>query len=102
MRLIDATEAATFARLHILDAQERCAILDFLRGCATIETEHVRKSYWESYTTSAYIGVHDDGEPKWAERRFFRCEACRTGSAIKTNYCANCGAKMDRRRENNG
>ena len=37
MRLIDATEAATWARIHILDSTEKYAILDFLRECTTID-----------------------------------------------------------------
>ena len=54
-----------------------------------------KKSFWEVYDTEAYVGAHSNGEPKWAKRRFFRCERCRKGTAVKTNYCSNCGAKMD-------
>ena len=53
----------------------------------------VRHSFWESYDTSAF-GGYKDGEVHWLARKFYRCERCRKGSAIRSNYCPNCGAKM--------
>lgn len=89
MRLIDATEAATWARIHILDATEKYAIIDFLRECATIEAEPVRHGRWVDHMC-----------------RDWRCSEC--GEKInkvrnvdgycyddKPHYCPNCGAKMD-------
>ena len=40
-RLIDANDAEQFAREHILDANERYTILDFLRECATVDAVEV-------------------------------------------------------------
>ena len=37
MRLIDAYENEQWAKEHIFDAKKRCAILDFLRECSTID-----------------------------------------------------------------
>lgn len=59
-----------------------------------VEAEPVRHSFWEAYSTSAY-GGYKDGEVRWLPRKFYRCERCRKGSAIRSNYCPNCGAKMD-------
>ena len=56
----------------------------------------IKHAYWNGYTTSAYIGLDEDKEPKFADRKLFRCSECRYGSAIKHKYCPNCGAKMDR------
>lgn len=60
----------------------------------TIEVEPVRHSFWESYSTSAY-GGYKDGEVRWLPRKFYRCERCRKGSAIRSHYCPSCGAKME-------
>lgn len=40
-RLIDANDAEQYAREHILDANERYTILDFLRECATVDAVEV-------------------------------------------------------------
>lgn len=50
-RLIDADDAEKFAREHILDAKERFLILDFLRGCSTVDAvEVVRCKDCKSWT----------------------------------------------------
>jgi len=60
---------------------------------ATIEAPAQPISFWEQYSTSAY-GGYKNGEVRWLPRKFYRCEKCRKGSAIRSNYCPNCGAKM--------
>lgn len=53
---------------------------------------------WMGWTTSAYIGLDDVGEPKYADRSHFRCSKCRYGTVVKSAYCPNCGAKMEEAR----
>lgn len=56
----------------------------------TIEAEPVRHGRW--------FGWHGDKRCKDGEYRHFRyyeCSECGRRSDIKTNYCPNCGAKMD-------
>lgn len=76
------------------------AVLDSIDAQPTIDPESlrpVRVSFWESYSTSAF-GGYKDGEVVWLPRKFYRCEKCRNGSAIRSNYCPNCGAKMENSR----
>lgn len=54
----------------------------------------VRHGMWLGFETSAYGGVKD-GDVRWLRRKFYRCEKCRKGNIVKSNYCPNCGAKMD-------
>ena len=55
----------------------------------------VRRSHWNGWTTSAYMGWQDEfGNPVYADRKFYRCDNCRHGSAIKHNFCPSCGARM--------
>jgi hypothetical protein len=93
-RLIDANDAEQFAREHILDAKERYTVLDFLRECSTVDAVEVVHGRW----------LYDSGSGKYV------CSACDEyalsfkkdtlyGSDLYevclTDYCPNCGAKMD-------
>lgn len=60
------------------------------------------ESYWESWDTTAYIGVDDDGNLKTSPRRYYRCHKCRYGSVVKTRYCPDCGRKMRSKQVNEG
>ena len=63
----------------------------------TVDAVPVVHSYWEEYSCSQYMGTDECGEPKWRDGRFFVCHnyKCRRKTVIKSNYCPNCGAKMD-------
>ena len=59
-------------------------------------------SYWEEYSCSQYMGTDEVGDPKWRDGRFYVCHnyKCRRKTVIKSNYCPNCGAKMEGGAEN--
>lgn len=50
---------------------------------------------WNGYTTSAFYGTDDFGEPIYRDATFYCCSKCGRKSAIKENFCPKCGAKMD-------
>lgn len=57
------------------------------------DVEPVRRGWWKtfdsSYWRSTQYGVQAIDCVK------IRCGLCGRGSAVRTNYCPNCGAKMD-------
>ncbi len=61
------------------------------------DVQEVRHREWKGYTTSAYIGSEDEyGDPRYANRRFYRCSECHYGSVVKSKFCPSCGAIMDK------
>lgn len=95
-RLIDANDAEKFAREHILDAKERFLILDFLRECPTVDAVEVVHGRWISEVVR---------KPDWKGkmRDYYQAASCSVchnpdpGHGT-SNYCPNCGAKMDQER----
>lgn len=77
-------------------------IQEVIDGIPAADVEPVRRSYWESYDTSQYMGTDEFGEPKWRPGRYYICHdrRCRRKTVVKSNYCPNCGAKMDLEDEN--
>ena len=53
----------------------------------------VRHWRWIGVDSSYWRWTHDGGHT--VEHITFRCPECARKSIIKTNYCPNCGAKMD-------
>lgn len=71
-----------------------------IEGLPIADVEPVRRGWWEtfdsSYWRSTQYGVQAIDCVK------IRCGLCGRGSAVRTNYCPNCGAKMDLKVENDG
>lgn len=84
-----------------VDDEEGCGLIeDVMREIieqASADVAPVVHSYWEEYSCSQYMGTDECGEPKWRDGRFYVCHnhKCRRKTVIKSNYCPNCGAKMD-------
>lgn len=68
-----------------------------IRKLPAADVAPVIHSYWEAYSCSQFMGTDGWGEPKWRDGRFYICHnyKCRRKTAIKSNYCPNCGARMD-------
>lgn len=50
---------------------------------------------WKGWITPAFYGPDDFGDPIYRDAIFYRCSICGRKSAIKENFCPNCGAKLD-------
>lgn len=95
MRPIDADAAKKDFGEHFGDVQDAVCAQQIIDRQPTIDRDSlIPHGWWEGITTTAYIGMDEDGEPKYTERRFFVHKKCGRRSAIKENYCPNCGAKM--------
>ena len=66
-----------------------------LAGMPAVDAAPVVHGEWIGYETSSYNGNDEYGEPRWIPKKFFRCSVCRKGTAVRHNFCPNCGAKMN-------
>ena len=68
-----------------------------IRKLPAADVAPVIHSYWEAYSCSQFMGTDGWGEPKWRDGRFYirHNRKCRRKTAVKSNYCPNCGARMD-------
>lgn len=80
---------------HFINGIE--TVLEYAENLPAADVVPVVHSYWEGYSCSQYMGTDECGEPKWRDGRFYVCHnyKCRRKTVIKSNYCPNCGAKMD-------
>lgn len=96
---------------EILDGwRDAHADVDDVHGCGLLEdvicevdaqtaadVVPVIHSYWETYSCLQFMGTDEWGEPKWRDGRFYICHnyKCRRKTVVKSNFCPNCGARMD-------
>lgn len=55
----------------------------------------VRHGKWKEWDGDAFVGMNKFGKEVYRNFRYYTCSLCCKGSAIKSNYCPNCGARMD-------
>lgn len=87
---------AALRTAHIMRPEDKCLETELMKIPAA-DVAPVVHSYWEEYSCSQYMGTDGWGEPKWRDGRFYVCHnyKCRRKTVIKSNYCPNCGARMD-------
>lgn len=56
----------------------------------------VKHGEWKGYTHSKFYGLDKDDNPIYRDGVLYYCSECRRRSIIKTSYCPNCGAKMEK------
>lgn len=62
----------------------------------------VRHGKWKEWDGDAFVGMNKFGKEIYRHFRYYTCSLCYKGSAIKSNYCPNCGARMDGEESNDG
>ena len=99
MRLIDgdALNAYLQDEYHGAISDSELKVYQIMRLIDNAPTiDPVKRSHWNGWTKSAYMGRLDDmGDPVFADRKFYRCDSCRHGSAVRHKHCPSCGARMD-------
>ena len=74
--------------------------LEIIDNQPAADVAHVRHGEWKGYTHSVFFRLDKDDNPICRDRVLYYCSECSRRSSIKTNYCPNCGAKMDKGEKN--
>lgn len=68
-------------------------VLEYAESLPTADVAPVVHGRWESVDSSYWRWTPSGAVP--VSRITYRCGRCHRGTVVKTNYCPNCGAKMD-------
>lgn len=71
------------------------ALEDVISDIPAADVAPVVHGRWKGWITPAFYGLDDFGDPIYRDAIFYRCSICGRKSAIKENFCPNCGAKLD-------
>lgn len=99
MRPIDADALRNKRKNAIINTHERygCEVVEYIEiiNAPTLSYKDlVPQGAWERYADDKFIGYDKDGRLKYRKVYTYECSVCRNGSAVKSNFCPNCGARM--------
>ena len=67
-------------------------VIDQMPTADAVEVVHGR---WRKYTDDRFNGYDNAGRIRYRKVYSYECSNCGRNVAVKSNYCPNCGAKMD-------
>lgn len=68
-------------------------VVNLLLHAPTADVAPVVLGWWERVDSSYYRWTPSGGT--FVDRATYRCSHCGRGTAVKSNYCPNCGCRMD-------
>lgn len=69
-------------------------VFNLLDKLPTVDAVEVVHGMWDKYEDDKVIGYDAEGRIKYRKVYTYYCGRCGRGTAVKTNYCPNCGADM--------
>ena len=77
------------------------------KGIATLhvaDIDQIKRVYvgndvcgtWNKYMDDKFCGYGADGRIQYRKVRSYECDRCGYGTAVKSNFCPNCGARVDK------
>ena len=69
-------------------------VLGMIYEMPSADVAPVRHGQWERYSDDKFVGYDENGRLKYRKVYKHECSVCLRETAVKSNYCPNCGAKM--------
>lgn len=70
-------------------------VVRYLNTLPALDAVEVVHGKWVKYEDDKFNGYDADGRIRYRKVRTYYCDKCGYGTVVKSNYCSNCGAKMD-------
>lgn len=70
-------------------------VIERIEDFPTADVIPAKHGEWGEQTYSRFYGMDKNGEPIYRDGVLYYCSECSRRSIIKTNFCPDCGAKMD-------
>ena len=70
-------------------------LIDMLHAAPGLDAVEVVHGRWIKYKDEKFMGYDADGRIKYRNVYSYNCDKCGHGTAVKSNYCPACGAKME-------
>lgn len=108
IRLVDANAldatieslAKKYERRGRLEAAKDYRFCQTVLGYApTVDAVPVVHGYWRKYSDEKFMGYGADGRIQYRKVYTYECSKCGRNTAVKSNFCPNCGADMRERSE---
>lgn len=94
MRLIDGDELAKNFYVPSNELFYAGTVLDYIKEAPTVDAEPVRHGKWKGWHGDKLVGVTDDDKDVYRHYHYYECSECYRKTAVKSNYCPNCGCEM--------
>ena len=70
-------------------------IYGIIKKAPTVDAVEVVHGRWVGYEGFTTVGLDKFGREIDKHYRYFQCDKCYKKNVVRSNYCPNCGAKMD-------
>ena len=91
----EADDAEMYGGVHIIECFPADDAKEIVDQMPTVDAVEVVHGWWEKYTDDKFMGYGADGRIRYRKVYSYKCSKCWNYTAVKHNYCPNCGAKMD-------
>lgn len=80
---------------HVGESIDADVVISDIKGMKAADVATVRHGRWERYSDDKFVGYDENGRLKYRKVYKHECSVCLRETAVKSNYCPKCGAKMD-------
>ena len=75
-------------------ATVQAALKCMINNAPTVDAVEVVYGHWRKYSDDKFMGYSADGRIQYKKVYTYECSKCGRNTAVKSNYCPNCGASM--------
>lgn len=94
-RYLDTPSNSPACARYMAQLDERTRFKHMIYDSPAADVAEVKHGKWNGWHGDKLVGIDDNGDDMYRHYHYNTCSECGRGNAIKSDYCPNCGAKMD-------